>query len=203
MTTLRLSPTGSLPVLIFDLENRPLAYWYPGETTAEITAIGWKWAHEDGAQAMLLRRDGRFVDDEGRSYTVRRAYQAFRNILVQAGIVVGHNVRGHDLPLIQTALLRHGLEPLGPILVSDTLRDYPRRKGMSASLENLSEMYGVDDQGGKKHMSQVAWEHANRLSPDGLELARERVVSDVLLQERLRGVMLDMGVLREPRVWRQ
>jgi hypothetical protein len=34
-----------------------------------------------------------------------------------------------------------------------------------------------------------------------IELARERVASDVLLQERLRDRLLDLGILREPKMW--
>jgi hypothetical protein len=197
---LRLRASASRPLLCFDLENRPLAYWYPGETTAEITAIGWKWAHEPVTHTLLLRRDGRFLSDDGTSLACRRAYSLFRDTLARAGIVYGHNIRTHDLPLFQSALLRLGLEPLPELLTSDTLRDYPRRKYMSASLENLAEMYGLE--GEKQHMSQVDWERANRLTPDGLGLARERVVSDVLLQERLRNTLVERGLLGEPKRWR-
>jgi hypothetical protein len=82
----------------------------------------------------------------------------------------------------------------------DTLRDYPRRNGLSASLENLAAMY---DLGGEKFgMSQPMWEEANKLTPDGVALARKRVASDVLLQERLREKLLSLGLLGVPKVWR-
>lgn len=199
MTAIRASRRVRGPVVTWDIENRPSAYWYPGATTAEITAIGWKLAGEE-PQVMLLRRDGRFVADDGRAFAPRRAYERFRAVLASAGLVVGHNIRRHDLPIFQAGLLRHGLEPLPALLTSDTLRDYPRRKDMSASLENLAKLYGLD--GEKKHMSVLDWEQANRLDQGGLELARERVVGDVVLQERLRDHLLSLGLLSGPKVWR-
>jgi Fe2+ transport system protein FeoA len=39
------------------------------------------------------------------------------------------------------------------------------------------------------------------LLPDGIETARKRVVSDVLLQERLRLKLLELGLLGAPRMW--
>ena len=198
LSTLRLVPAPSR-VLGFDLENRPLAYWYPGETTAEITAFGWKWTDEPDAHVLVLKRDGAFVSDDGRRFPPHKAYSFLRELVASAGLVFGHNIRRHDLPLLQAGLLRLGLEPLPVLLTTDTLSDYPKRRSMSASLENLAAMYGLD--GEKLHMSQVSWERANRLRPDGIELARERVVSDVLLQERLRERLLQLGVLGAPRRW--
>jgi hypothetical protein len=52
-------------------------------------------------------------------------------------------------------------------------------------------MYGI--KGAKYTMSQPMWENANRLPTDGIALARKRVASDVLLQERLRAKLLDLG----------
>jgi hypothetical protein len=60
-------------------------------------------------------------------------------------------------------------------------------------------MYGLE--GEKYVMSQPAWEEANRLGAEGRDLARRRVSSDVLLQERLRTRLLELNLLKEPRVW--
>ena len=199
MSTLKLREVGRSKTVCFDLENRPLAYWYDGETTSEITAFGWKWRGEP-VRTLLLQPDGSFLRDDGQEIDDGLAYLVFRDVLCRAGLVYGHNIRKHDLPMFQAGLLRRELPPLPPLLTSDTLRDYPRRNGMSASLENLAIMYGI---GGKKMpMSQPEWEQANRLRPDGIELARRRVASDVLLQERLRDKLLDLSLLGVPKVWR-
>ena len=194
--TFRVRPTRAL---CFDLENRPSAYWYGDATTAEITAFGWKWSDERPVRTLMLQADGRFLDSDGDTLDGEAAYLAFRDELCRADLVYGHNIRRHDLPLFQAGLLRRELQPLPTLLTSDTLRDYPRRKDMSASLESLAAMYGLP--GKKKGMSHPDWERANRLAPDGIEAARERVVSDVRLQERLRAKLVQVGHLEPPRRW--
>lgn len=187
--------------LCFDLESRPSAFWWGDKTTAEITAFGWKWRDEPAVHSLLLTRTGRFESGDGRKLSAAAAYGAFRDVLASADLVYGHNIRGFDLPLFQTGLLRHELPVLPELRTTDTLKDYPKRKDMSASLENLAELYGLDDDG-KLHMSIVQWERANRLSPDGIEGAQARVESDVLLQEKLRDRLLELGLLGEPRTWK-
>lgn len=196
---MRLRNAGSLRLLCFDLENRPLAYWYDGETTSEITAFGWKWADEKRVHTMLLQPDGSFRCDGGDVLHGDSAYLFFRSELAQAGLVYGHNIRRHDLPILNAGMLRRELPPLTPLLTTDTCRDLPKRGGLSYSLENLSEMYGL--KGKKYSMSQPAWENANRLTADGMALARKRVASDVLLQENLRARLLDLGLLKPPTRW--
>lgn len=196
---MRLRSQGATRVLCFDLENRPLAYWYDGQTTSEITAFGWKWADEDETRTLLLQRDGRFLCDDGRRISDRKAYGRFVGELASAGLVFGHNIRRHDLPILDAALLRRQLPPLPVLLTTDTCRDIPKAGGMSKSLQNLAAMYDLE---GEKHsMSQPAWEAANRLTPGGVSEARVRVVSDVVLQERLREKLLELRILREPQKW--
>jgi hypothetical protein len=70
---------------------------------------------------------------------------------------------------------------------------------MSASLENLATMYGL--RGEKYGMSQHMWEQANRLTDDGLGLARKRVEADVLLQEQLRNKLDELKILKPAKTW--
>jgi hypothetical protein len=196
---MRLREVEQRRVLVFDLENRPSAYWYDGQTTSEITAFGWKWTDEPDVHTLLLRADGSF-DSDGRKVKDRAAYERFSGVLQEAGLVVGHNIRRHDLPIFKSGLLRRSMPLPGPLLTCDTLRDYPKRNGLSASLENLAAMYGLE--GEKYTMSQPMWEAANKLTSDGIALARRRVTSDVLLQEALRGRLLELGLLAAPRVWK-
>lgn len=199
---MRLRKVGEVRLLCFDLESRPSAFWYDGAVTAEITAFGWKWADDRLVRTLLLQADGSFVGDDGERLSDREAYVLFRSALADAGIVYGHNIRRFDLPLLNAGLLRRELPFLPRLLTSDTLRDYPKRKDMSASLENLAKIHGVTRKVGvKKHMSTVDWEQANRLTAEGVREARERVVGDVVLQERLRNRLIELGLLGEPRVW--
>ncbi|MCR4340947.1 MAG: hypothetical protein NUW01_13790 [Gemmatimonadaceae bacterium] len=148
---------------------------------------------------MLLQPDGSFLKDDGLSLACDDAYQRFVGELSAAWLVYGHNIRKFDLPLLNAGLMRRELPVLPRLLTCDTLRDYPKRKDMSASLENLAKNHGLP--GGKKHMGTADWERANRLTADGMAETRKRVVSDVLLQERLRARAGERGYLSEPKVW--
>lgn len=194
-----IEPSSPKKILGFDFENRPLAYWYDGQTTSEITAIGYKWLHEPGVHTLMLRNDGYFEADDDVRLPDKIAYQRFREALCEADLVFGHNIRKHDLPIFNAALLRRELDPLPALLTTDTLRDYPKRNGLSASLANLSAMYGLE--GEKQAMTHSDWEESNRLTDKGIALARGRVVGDVLLQEQLREKLLSLSILKSPRMW--
>lgn len=197
---MRVSAGDAFSVVGFDVENRPLAYWYDGQATAEITAICWK-AIGDDPHVLLLRRDGRYSLDGGRrTLSAVDAFTRFRNVLADAGLVFGHNIRRHDLPIFQAELERVGLPVLPSILTTDTLADYPKRKARSVSLENLAVELELDEDG-KKHMGVAMWERANRLSTAGLAETYGRVVGDVLLQERLRDRLLELDYLSAPARW--
>lgn len=198
--------TKKLRALCFDLESRPLAFWYPGEVTSQITAFGWKWEDEKEVHTLLLRSDGWFEKPNRRKVAPEVVYNGFRDLLARASgpepeaLVYGHNIRKFDLPMFQAWLLRLHLPTLPSLLTTDTLKDIPKRGSMSASLESLAATYDLP--GEKYRMSTPMWEEANQLDSAGMELARKRVASDVLLQERLRSKLIDLGILRAPRVWR-
>jgi hypothetical protein len=185
--------------LCFDLENRPLAYWYDGQTTSEITAFGWKWSDERQVHSLVLRADGRYEDGDGKRVGYRKAHEQFGDLLASADLCYGHNIRRHDLPLVSAWRMRLQLDPLGPLRTTDTCRDIPKRKDLSASLENLAAMYGLKLP--KHRMTQPAWELANQLRPAGVDAARVRVETDVLLQEALRAKLIEVGLLGPPRMW--
>ncbi len=183
----------------WDLENRPLAYWYDGECTSEITAFGWKWSDEKNVHSMLLRPDGTFEDDKGVRFPYRSAYEIFYTEIVSADLVFGHNIRRHDLPMLNANLWRLQLPLLPPLRTSDTCKDIPKKGGISVSLENLVSLYELG--GTKFTMSQPMWEDANRLTESGIVLARKRVVSDVILQEKLRNKLKALGILKPAKTW--
>lgn len=186
--------------VVWDVENRPSAYWYEGRTSAEITAFGWKWTDEPDVKTLVLLRNGRFVAGDGRTMAAEAAYFSFREVLCTAELNIGHNIRAHDLGLMQAGLMRLQLPLLPELLTSDTCRDLPRRKDLSVSLENLAALYGLP--GEKLRLAQVEWEEANKLTKPGVDLARRRVSSDVVLQEALHRKLSSLGLLGEPRVWK-
>jgi hypothetical protein len=180
----------SLRVLSFDIENRPLSYWVPDRPSAEITAIAAGWIDVKRVECwMLTRKDS----DPG------RILERFVAMYDQADIVTGHYVLGHDLPIINGALIELGMPLLKPKLVQDTRKHLIRSKDMPLSQEALAEYFGLTY--GKEHMSQPAWRKANRLGEAGAPLTRARVVGDVQQHKALRLALLEKGYLRPPARW--
>jgi hypothetical protein len=179
-----------LRVLDFDIENRPLAYWYDEKTTAEVTAIAASWEGSDFVHVRVLTRD------QASGPAMLRWFAAMYDA---ADMVTGHFIRGHDLPLLNGAMIEHGIRPLGAKLVSDTRTDLYRRKDLSASQEALAGMYGLPEP--KHHMAQFEWREANRLTPEGIAATRERVTADVKQHKALRARLLDADQLKPPTIW--
>jgi hypothetical protein len=180
-----------LRVLDFDVECRPLA-WYGGDfVTKQPTAIAWKFVGEKGGvqveQIGLSDRSSLVLFEEA------EMLEAFRSAYDQADMVTGHFIRGFDLPLLNGALDRLGLPPLGPKHSQDTKYDYMSAQGISKSMENLGGMYELKHP--KVQMNTATWAAGNMLLPEGLVLTRKRVVGDVKEHIELRAEMLRRGVL--------
>lgn len=178
-----------LRVLDFDIENRPLSYWYEGNPTAEITAIAWSWVGEDEVTTYLLGEDDP-------AFMLRK----FVEVYEEADLVTGHYIRKHDLPIINGALMEFRMPPLGVVLSHDTKMDLRKRDGLSMSQEALSAMYGLKSP--KEHMTQQDWRSANRLTPEGLKETRRRVEGDVVQHKHLYATLRKQGWLNVPKVWR-
>ena len=177
-------------VLDFDIENRPLSYLGSDFTTAEITAIAWAWVDKpDDVTCVQLGIDEPVA-------MLQRFVAAYN----QADMVTGHYITGHDLGVINGALMEYQLPTLGAKLVQDTKTQLVRRKGMSGSQENLAAMLLLAHD--KVKMNQIKWRAANRLTPGGLALTRERVCGDVQQHIELRARLLALGYLTPPITWR-
>lgn len=185
--------TRPLRILDFDIENRPLSYWYDGNPTAEITAIAASWSDEDFVHCWLLDP----WDLEGSTYDMLIGFSA---LYEQADMVTGHYIRKHDLPIINGALMENGMVPLAAKLTHDTKLDLVRTGGISCSQESLGAMYRLDRP--KFHMAQQDWRDGNRLTSQGLELTAMRVTEDVKQHKDLYKTLREHGVLKAPREWR-
>lgn len=179
---------SKLRVLDFDIENRPLSYWYDGKCTAEVTAIAWSWVGQERVYCTLLGE-----------VELGDMLAMFANVYAQADIVTGHYIRRHDLPILNGAMLEAKMPPLGRKMTSDTKMDLVRRGELAASQEALSAMYGLPE--AKQHMTQTAWREANRLTPQGIEQTRRRVVDDVIQHKALRARLIEAGALKPGKVW--
>ena len=181
--------TRPLRILDFDIECRPL-HWIGGDyVSREVTAIAWAWVHDpDYVICRLLGQDD----------PVDMLLDFVLNFN-EADLVTGHYIRGFDLPVLNSALIEYELPPLAIKMVQDTKVDLIRRTGLSVSQENLGATFGLAHP--KVGMNQATWRSANRLTPEGLEIVRERVIGDVRQHIELRQRLLDRGYLKPPSLW--
>jgi len=179
-----------LRVLDFDIENRPLSYLGSDFTTAEVTAIAWAWTDRPDDVSVFLLGETELPE------ILRRFKAAFD----ASDLVTGHYIIGHDLPMINGALMECQLPALGDKLVSDTKIHLIRSKGISCSQESLGAMFRLDH--AKVQMNQIKWRAANRLTSAGLALVRERVTGDVQQHMAMRRELLQLGYLTPPKLWR-
>jgi hypothetical protein len=183
-------PTRPARVLDIDLENRPLSYLGSDFTTSEVTALAWAWTDDPETVTCYLLGETDPVE----------ILRAFLDVYNQADVVTGHFVKGHDLPILNGALMEYGLPSLGDKRVCDTKLDLIPRKGLSMSQESLGAMFRLNHP--KVQMNQSKWREANRLTPEGRQLARERVCGDVRQHIELRKKLMEHGYLNPPRIWR-
>ena len=181
-------------ILDFDIEARPLG-WYGGDWVhKEVTAIAWSWIHSDGTHSKPI-----CYQLTKRKHSMSNMLNAFAVAYDLADIVVGHWIRGFDLPLLQTAMIDNNLPLLGPKLTHDTKEALVKFQGLSKSQMNLASILGIDSP--KVNMTQQDWREANRLTRAGLALVKERVEADVLQNIEMRQQLLERGLLNPPRLW--
>lgn len=180
-------------ILDFDIENRPLNYWYEDRTAAEITAIAWSWYGEEEVHTRFLAPP---PDHETSAWAM---LMEFVNAYNDADMVTGHYIRRHDLPTINAMLLELGEPGLSSKMVSDTQTDLVKHANLSMSQKSLSEMLEVPRP--KIEMPQAKWRDANRLTPQGILAARARVVGDVMQHKLMRQALIREGWLGVPRLW--
>jgi hypothetical protein len=181
----------ALRVLDFDIEARPLDFIGGDFVGKEPTVIAWMW-EGDNSYDMRVANLG--------EWTMPQMLSAFRRFYDEADMVTGHFIRAFDLPIINAALIEHGMAPLGDKLTCDTKLDLIRFTGISKSQKNLAEMLAAQNE--KVEMSGPRWRSANRLEPAGIAWAKERCMGDVRQHMEMRGEMLRRGLLRRPQMWR-
>ena len=182
-------------VLDFDIENMPLTYYAPDYPTAYITAIA--WAFTDEPKNIMYRVIEDIRDDEEYDRMLGDFWFAYD----QADLVTGHYVRKHDLPIINGALICQGfIGGLRPMMVSDTKMDLVKFTAIPKNQEYLEAIMGTQQQ--KVNMTQADWRKANRFTPEGIELTKKRVVSDVKGHMQMRKELIERRLLNPPKIWR-
>lgn len=181
-----------LRVLDFDIETRRIGFHTAGRFApdgCEPVAIAASWMGSDDVRCWAQ------PDVSSESMLL-----GFKKLYDEADIVTGHYIRKFDLPILNGAMLEHGLPLLGPKLTSDTMLDLVRFAGMSKSQENMSLTLGVDE--GKFHMSDFKWRRVARLDPAMMRDCYERATSDIKQNKAYRQRLIDAKALKPPKVWR-
>ena len=176
-------------ILDVDIEARPLSWITSDYVSKEITAIACKWVNKpDKGACWVLGKDDPI-----------EILESFRERYNQAGMIVGHYIRGYDLPTLNGAMTDYKLPPLSDILTHDTKMDLVKWQGHSKSQENIGAMLGLLHP--KVHMNQEMWREANRLTPKGIKLTKQRVLGDVDQNIAMWQRLKELGYLGPPRIW--
>jgi hypothetical protein len=188
-----LVPSKKLRVLDFDIETRLVGFYEAGRLKpngSEPTAIAASWVGNDDIHVWAQP-----------DLTVDQMLRRFRGLYNSADIVTGHYIRKFDLPILNGAMIEHGMALLDPMkLVSDTKVDLKPFEGLSKSQENLSELLLVYED--KYQMNDVMWREATRLTPVGVTNILVRVMQDIRQHKELRAALLAAGALNPPTIWR-
>lgn len=172
--------TSPAKILDIDMETRKVGFHSGGRFKpdgCEPVIIAASWEGEDTVTTLSLSPTWKEKD-------IRKMLEGFVALYNQADMVTGHYISGFDLPIINGSLLEFGYDPLRPKEIQDTKTDFKKTAGHSLSQENLSALKELEDS--KFHMNDHMWRQVCRLTPDGLALANERVVRDVIQHKSLR-----------------
>ena len=191
---MKLRSGNSLRILDFDIETRRIGFHNGGRFNpdgCEPVTIAAAW---EGEEAQVWSLGTRWSERDA-----RRMLAAFRDLYAEADVVTGHYIRKFDLPILNGAMFEFGLPLLDEKRVIDTKTDMVDIAGQSASQENLSALKELE--ASKFHMNDTWWRKVARLTPEGLDLARQRVVGDVRQHQELRAALTADGALKPAAVW--
>ncbi len=179
-------------LLAFDFEARPVAFYGGDFVTKQITAVSSAYVDdpENTQRTCVLTKDDR---------TFRRMLSHISDRIQEADVVIGHWIRGFDLPLLNANLFHEGMNLLDEVLTIDTKNSLPKMHGISKSMENLGATLKLDHD--KVNMNTEKWWQANTLTKQGIEEARNRVEGDVLENIEMFIELRKRDALEGPKLW--
>lgn len=183
-------------IICFDLETAPdwseaIHVWpqlsnYPGQTlkgqVQSILCFGWKVFGSEEVETKCAwewpawRND---VNDD------RALVSYAREILSSADAIITQNGRKFDLPVLQTRLLKWGMEPLDPKILHIDTKTASKGKlsFISNSLNNLGRF--LLDEMKMDHEGWSLWVRVLNRDPEAQEIMQAYCTQDVLLLEKL------------------
>lgn len=194
-------------VLDFDIENRPITYWYDGNCTSQITSIAAGFAGSKTVEIKLLR----WYDTQNKATLTKATtdmMEWFEELYNKADAVTGHFIRKHDLGIIAATRAWFGMYPLEEKLTIDTKLDMKRstmpksQEALGAMLEKFDRKAAYKNLSSKEHMTQTDWFWANNLGEEGVAETERRVVGDVKQHKEMRLALKELNMLNPPKLWR-
>lgn len=172
-------------VLDFDTENVPGFYWYDGKTSDILHTIAWTWLGEDTVESVTT-----VWNPEVGLQLEQGGFERFLAALTLATVVTGHNIKRHDIPLLNAHAVRHQLPPIQWPTAHDTLLMFPPMKGMPRGQEYLADLYALEER--KMHVGIHLWEKASRGDREASKVVVDRCKSDVVSHAKLYSRLMEV-----------
>lgn len=163
-------------IAFLDLESAPTLAWAWRRFKENISldqvvhdgyimCVAWKWLGESAVGVARSTKSGWLKTDD------KESALAAWHVLDDADVVVAHNAKGFDIPMLNAAFVRHGLPPPSPYKVVDTL-DVAKKvfRFPSNKLEGLCRFFGF---GGKNKTEFSLWTRCI----EGDEIAWKRMLN--------------------------
>jgi len=191
-----------LKVLLFDIETTPrVTYsWRPDDrfhphqfTIRESYMLSWAAKWRDDKKLMgdvLTTHEAREGDDE-------RLLRSLYDVMVEAEVVVAHNIQRFDWPRFNGFILEHGLDPIYPPTQIDTKKWAEQFGFPYRNLDYLAERAGL---GSKIKTEFELWERCMRGESKALKQMLKYNKHDVRLLEGVFEWMLPY-VKGAPKLW--
>lgn len=161
--------SSPIRLLCFDIENKPGTYGGGDYTFPKVTALAGRFLDGGPVQSWCLTRS--------KPKRMVRDIRAFREMWDAAEIVMGHNIRRHDVKILNGLYTSLDEPVLEPKRMVDTYSDQPKMAGISRSLENLCARWGCPVE--KVHMPEHVWEQAYDGVPEAVARMKLRCETDV------------------------
>jgi len=122
------------------------------------------------------------------------AMRKLKRTLEHYEIIVGHYIKGFDIPFLNSKLFLNEEPRLRPCFQVDTYyvaRHYAKQAIRSKSLSHLADVLGLEEQ--KMRIRCRTWNEARDGMPRSIQRLVRRCISDVRLTEQVYEKMLDAG----------
>lgn len=174
-------------ILILDIETAPNIAYVWGAWKQNIGQKMWmEKAHIMSFAAKWLNEE-KIIYEENRKSNDKRLVESMFKLLDQADVVVAHNGKSFDLPIILGRGLIHGLRPPSPYHIVDTLTVARREfRFVSNSLANITEELGVTEKDShKKFPGFELWLECLRGNDEAWEEMKMYNIQDVIALEEV------------------